>query len=43
MMEIEKKNPIGLKPDEMRRGNINWLNREYVRAEKMSLPNIGGD
>lgn len=25
MMEIGKKNPIGLKPDELRKGNINWL------------------
>lgn len=32
--------------DELQRGNVNWLNREDVRAgrkEKMSLCNIGGD
>lgn len=45
-MEMKKKNPIGLKPDELQRGSINCLNMEYVRAGrrgKMSLLNIGGD
>lgn len=40
-----KENPIGLKPNELQRGNINGLKREYVRdgrRVKMCL-NIGGD
>lgn len=31
----ERNNPIGLKPDELQRGNINWLSNEQARAGRM--------